>query len=96
MDYVELIGSVAGIMTTGAYLPQVIQTWRTGSTKDISLSMFVIMCAGVALWLVYGLLRGSWPLIISNTTTLILAGTVLVFKVKGLAKSQIGATDCQS
>lgn len=82
----ELIGTLAGTLTTLAFLPQVIKTWRTRSTADISLSMFVLFCGGVALWLVYGLMIGALPVIIANAVTLVLAGTVLVLKLKDRAR----------
>lgn len=78
----ELIGSLAGLLTTLAFLPQVIKTWRTGSTKDISLWMFVLFCSGVALWLVYGLMIAAMPVILANAVTLALAGSILVFKIR--------------
>lgn len=82
---VDIIGSAAGTLTTLAFLPQVIKTWRTRSTRDISLGMFAAFCLGVTLWLVYGLLLMAWPLILANAVTLVLAGTVLVFKLRETA-----------
>ncbi len=82
----ESIGYLAGILSTLAFLPQVLKTLRDRSAKDISLGMYVLFCSGVTLWLLYALLISSWPLLISNLVTLILAGTVLVLK---LADSQL-------
>jgi MtN3 and saliva related transmembrane protein len=79
---VTLLGLVAATLTTVAFVPQVVKTWRTGSTHDISLGMFAILCAGVAAWLVYGALIGDLPLILANAVTLVLAGTILYFKVR--------------
>lgn len=81
-DVFTLIGLAAGTLTTIAFLPQVIKTWRTRSTADISLSMFTVLCTGVALWLVYGLLTDDLPLVLANGVTLILAGTILGFKIR--------------
>ena len=78
----ELIGYAAGLLATLAFLPQVAKTVRDGSVKDISLGMYVLFCAGVTLWLLYGFLISSWPVIISNFVTLILSGTVLVLKIR--------------
>jgi MtN3 and saliva related transmembrane protein len=80
---VESIGSIAGLLTTGAYLPQVIKTWRTRSTDDLSLLMFAVLCTGVALWIVYGVFVAAWPLVIANVVTLALSGIVLVLKLLG-------------
>ena len=78
----EVIGYLAGFLATVAFLPQVTKTVRDRSVKDISLGMYVLFCAGVGLWLVYGVLISSWPIIISNLVTLVLSGTVLVLKIK--------------
>jgi MtN3 and saliva related transmembrane protein len=81
MTAVTAIGMLAAILTTVAFVPQVIKTWRTRSTADISLGMFVILVAGVAAWLIYGLLIGDAPLVLANGVTLLLAGTILFFKL---------------
>ncbi|HBN47684.1 MAG: hypothetical protein GYB52_06480 [Rhodospirillales bacterium] len=82
MSFETALGLLAGSLTTIAFLPQVIRTWRTRSTADISLVMFLILCTGIALWLVYGLVRGDWPVIIANGFTLVLASTILFFKLR--------------
>lgn len=79
---IEAIGLVAGLLTTVAYLPQVIKVWRSRSARDISLSMFLLMNMGIALWLTYGLLIGSPGLILANGVTLCLTAAVLVAKLK--------------
>lgn len=82
MTIVTLIGSAAAILTTIAFLPQVLRTLRTRSTADISLGMFVTYVTGITLWLVYGLMLGDGPLIWSNAVTLALAGTILALKLR--------------
>jgi len=82
MQVAELIGSLAAILTTTAFIPQVWQVWRTRHTKDISLAMYAFFTTGVALWLAYGVLLASWPIIIANCITLLLAGSVLILKLK--------------
>jgi MtN3 and saliva related transmembrane protein len=79
---VTLIGLVAAFCTTIAFLPQVIQTWRTRSTKDISLAMFLVFTTGIFLWLVYGVVLHDVPLIAANGTTFVLSGTILYFKFR--------------
>ncbi|MBA4374474.1 MAG: hypothetical protein C0402_16615 [Thermodesulfovibrio sp.] len=81
-DHITLIGLAAGMLTTAAFIPQVIRTWRTRSTKDISLGMFVAFCAGIALWTVYGFLISSVPVIVTNCITFILASIILVLKIR--------------
>lgn len=80
--YATAIGFIAATLTTIAFVPQVIKVWRTRSAKDVSVGMYVLFTTGVALWLCYGLLIGSWPVVVANALTLILAGLVLVMKIR--------------
>ena len=79
---IKLVGFAAATCTTLAYAPQFLKVWRTRSTEDISLGMFLVLVLGVALWLLYGLLSGDAPLIASNAITLVLAGAILFMKLK--------------
>ena len=81
-DAIELVGMIAGCLTTLAYVPQVVKVWRSRSARDISLGMFLLMNAGILLWLVYGLLIGSPGLIAANGITLGLTVAVLVAKLR--------------
>ena len=81
-DFTNIVGFIAAIFTTFAFVPQVIKVWRTRSTADISLGMYSLFTLGVALWLAYGILLDAWPIILANIVTLLLAGAVLVMKVK--------------
>jgi MtN3 and saliva related transmembrane protein len=78
----HLIGLAAAFCTTAAFLPQVIRTWRTRSTKDLSLFMFLVFTAGIFLWLVYGVIIRDVPLILANGTTFLLSGSILYFKLR--------------
>ena len=82
LDFHDIVGYVAGLLATAAFVPQVAKTFRERSARDISLGMYVLFCAGVLLWLVYGLLIVSWPVIVSNFVTLLLAGAVLMLKLR--------------
>ena len=82
MLFVTLVGMIAGILTTVAFLPQVIRTWRTRSTADISLVMFLVYVTGIVLWLIYGLMLNDLPLITSNAVTLVFSGTILALKLR--------------
>jgi MtN3 and saliva related transmembrane protein len=82
MDWISLVGYLAAICTTGAYIPQVLRVWRTRSTKDISSRMFLVLVTGLALWLTFGILRGELPIILANGTTLGLASAILFFKLR--------------
>ena len=82
MALLDYTGYAAAACTTSAYIPQVLRVWRTRSTTDISLKMFLVLVTGLSLWLTYGIWRGEWPLIIANSITLMLASTILFFKLK--------------
>lgn len=82
MDSVTFLGLSAGTLTTVAFIPQVWQTWRSRSAKDISAGTFVLFSAGVFLWLLYGLAIGAVPVIVANAVTLGLALAVLWMKVR--------------
>ena len=82
MTLVDWLGSLAGTLTTIAFIPQVVKTWRTGSAEDISLVMFLLFSSGVLLWLIYGIALNAVPIIVSNGITLVLASLVLFLKVR--------------
>jgi MtN3 and saliva related transmembrane protein len=77
-----IVGLAAAVLTTLAFVPQVVKVWKTRSTSDISLKMYVAFTLGSVLWLVYGLLIDSWPVILANAVTAILSGSVLVMKIR--------------
>jgi len=81
MEIATFIGLAAACLTTIAFLPQVIKTWKSQSARDLSLGTFSIFTTGVALWLAYGLMIGDLPIILANSVTLLLAGSLLVFKL---------------
>ena len=78
----DWIGYAAAILATSSFLPQVVKTIRSGHTKDISLWMYLLLCSGVALWLVYGVMIHATPVIVANLVTLALSGIILVMKLK--------------
>ncbi|PKN07708.1 MAG: hypothetical protein CVU73_09810 [Deltaproteobacteria bacterium HGW-Deltaproteobacteria-8] len=82
LNWVEYLGLAAGTLTTAAYLPQVWKTWRTKAVGDISLFMYLSMCLGVLLWLVYGILIKAPAVIAANSAALLLVGGMLRMKVK--------------
>ena len=82
MEPVTVLGLVAGALTTAAFVPQLLQVWRSRSTRDISLGMFVVLNLGVFLWLLYGILRVDWPVMVANFITLCLALAILALKLK--------------
>jgi MtN3 and saliva related transmembrane protein len=82
MGVVDVIGFTAGALTTVAFVPQVVKTWKTRSARDVSLGMLTLFATGVALWLIYGIIISSTPIIIANGLTLVLAVTNVVLKLK--------------
>jgi MtN3 and saliva related transmembrane protein len=79
---INFIGSSAAILTTIAFIPQVITTIKTKNTRDISLTMYILFCTGVFLWLIYGIAIHAMPLIGANLITFILAIIILIYKIK--------------
>jgi len=77
-----ILGYIAGTLTTVSFIPQVIKAWKTKSTRDISLEMFLIFTLGVLLWIIYGILRCDPPIIAANLVTLTLASVILAMKLR--------------
>ena len=83
IDQNEIIGLIAAVCTTFAFIPQVMKVWKTKQTKDLSLRMYSIMFIGIILWLVYGVRIDSLSIIMANVVTATLVGTILVYIIKG-------------
>ena len=79
---IKYIGFFAAFCTTFAFLPQAIKVYKSKSTKDISLYMFLIFTIGVLSWFVYGLIINDWPVILANAVTLVLSLFILIYKLK--------------
>jgi len=82
MESITILGLAAGILTTASFIPQAVKIMRTKNTKGLSMTMYLIMCTGIALWLAYGIALKSTPIIAANSMTLALAATVLFLKAK--------------
>lgn len=78
----DVIGALAAVLTTIAFVPQAWLTWKSRRADGISLSMYSIFTTGVALWLLYGLIIEAWPVIVANAVTLALALFILVMKIR--------------
>ena len=81
-DLTNLIGYPAAFLTTVAFVPQAWKSWRTRDLSGISLPMYALFTLGVALWLAYGVLLGSVPIMLGNGITLALASVVLILKIR--------------
>ena len=77
MQLTEIIGTLAGIFTTIAVLPQIIKAIQSGMVKDVSAWTYVIISLGVSLWTIYGFLKMDWPIIITNGISVILNSIML-------------------
>ncbi len=78
----DIVGALAAIISTICWLPQTIKTWRTRETKDLSLPANLLILASVALWLIYGILLGAWPMIVANIVAVTLVGAIVTAKLK--------------
>ncbi|OUL32479.1 SemiSWEET transporter [Nostoc sp. 106C] len=81
-NFITILGLTAGVLTTIAYLPQLIKTWKSKSAEDLSWSMLIVLCTGIILWLVYGAYVHDIPIIAANIVTFLFAGMILVLKIK--------------
>jgi MtN3 and saliva related transmembrane protein len=82
----NLLGFIAASLTTAAFIPQTIQSWRSRDLSGISLSMYSLFTIGVALWIVYAVLIHSWPVLIANIITLGTSSSILYLKIQSLRK----------
>jgi MtN3 and saliva related transmembrane protein len=80
---IDTIGYAAAALTTFAFVPQVVKSWRTRSTGDLSSTMLVVFTLGIALWLIYGVAVGSRPVVLANGVTLVLSAILVALKLRG-------------
>ena len=78
----DFLGYIAATITTIAFLPQIIKTAKSKSAKDVSMGMFVLFTTGVFLWIVYGILTSTYPVLIANAVIFCLALTQIILKIK--------------
>ncbi len=78
----DAIGFLAGVLTTIAFVPQALKMYTSKSGKDVSAGMLLIFSAGLVLWLIYGIMIESLPVILANVVTLILSGSIIVLKIR--------------
>ena len=88
MGLVTLVGLAAAFCTTISYIPQLKKIWNTGETHDISLKMFLILSAGIALWVVYGILQGDAVIILANSVSLAFLCAILFFKIRNSVRGR--------
>lgn len=88
---IEILGLVAGALTTLAFLPQAVRTWRLGSARDFSLSTLLMLVSGVGLWTVYGVVRSAPSVWLGNGVTAALASSILAVKLRNGTPTDLGA-----
>lgn len=82
MDTTNIIGYIAGTLTTAAFIPQVIKSFKSKSTEGISFTMYFMFSLGVLLWLCYGFFIHSFPVILANTITLLLNSMIILIQIR--------------
>jgi MtN3 and saliva related transmembrane protein len=87
------LGYVAGVLTTGAFLPQVLHTYRLKSANDLSWKMLISFSTGVLLWFIYGVYLHSWPMILANSITLTLQGFIISMKIRYARRTALQAQE---
>ena len=89
MDITTIVGLAAAGCTTISYWPQLKKCWDTGSAGDLSLKMFSILAAGIALWVIYGILKTDYVIILANSISLCLLAGILYFKIRERSKEPV-------
>ena len=79
---IPYLGYLAGMLTVGSFLPQVIRVWRTRQTRDLSLSMFALLSTASSLWIIYGAITKDWPVVLTNVGMVALNGAIAAAKVR--------------
>lgn len=82
MDNIEIIGLIAALLTTSAFVPQAIKILKTREVKDVSLTMYLVMFIGICLWFYYGLVLNSISIILANIVTGIIVLSIIYFKIR--------------
>ena len=80
---VTVVGVAAALFSIASFLPQAWKIWRTHETKGLSTKMWIFNTTAFALWTAYGVGLGKWPLIVTNAICLVLAGFILILKLRG-------------
>lgn len=82
-SFETLVGVAAAFCTTASYVPQLRKSWQTGETGDLSLMMLLLLAAGLALWLAYGLMRSDFVIMAANATSLAMLSAIIIIKIRG-------------
>ena len=86
-----VLATIAGLLSTSSFIPQVVKAWRERDTRAISKHMYVVTVTAFVLWSAYGFLIGSWPVMVFNLLSLVLSATIRVFKIRNDRGKSSGA-----
>ena len=82
MNWTQIIGLAAGVLTASSLIPQVLKTLKEKKAEDVSLLMLVILLSGIVLWIVYGIKREDLPIIATNSVSLLVNSIMIVLRIK--------------
>lgn len=93
MDFsiASIVGLVAGVCSTSSFVPQVLKAWREGDTEAISKRMYIVTVSAFSLWIIYGVMIESWPIVTFNIASLVLSAAILVLKVRSSRRAAAAA-----
>jgi MtN3 and saliva related transmembrane protein len=96
VNFTTVVGLLAAFCTTVSYIPQLKKCWDTGSADDLSLKMFSILAAGIALWIVYGIMQGDALIVLANSVSFLFLMGILYFKLLDSFRPGLGAMSLAS
>ncbi|HZH95290.1 MAG TPA: SemiSWEET transporter [Flavisolibacter sp.] len=82
MDTTQMIGIGAGILTASSTLPQLVKIIKEKKASDVSILMIVVLIVGLSLWVVYGLMQNDWPLIVTNSFSVLVNILLLIYRLR--------------
>lgn len=82
MDGIQVFGFLAGIVTASGMMPQVIKTFKTKKAGELSIQMFLFYLVGFSMWITYGVIREDFPIIVTNSVSIVLTALMLYFKIR--------------
>lgn len=88
LSWGELIGFGAAVFTTVSYIPQLQKCWKTGSAGDLSLYMYLVLSAGLGLWIVYGFIQADLVIVAANAVSLALLACIIGFKIRDMWRAR--------
>jgi MtN3 and saliva related transmembrane protein len=80
LGLVDIVGTAAALCSMVSFTPQILKIWRERDASSVSLRMYVVTVTGFSLWIAYGVLIDSWPVMGANTVCLMLSATILILK----------------